>query len=283
MISEYQSRCGRAAVIVLTILCAYDHAAVAQEHPHSVALDAFLEKFDVISERGYIPTMRAGDTGVGYTLESLLELEENNFPRGDFMGMEIKAYRDTESEFNDQQKMNVFLKEPVWVDGYTSRERLQEYGYRDAEGRQAWYLSVTNKVNEAGLQLQVREHRDAVDILRHGQVIGSWATGVLGQRLTEKHSQSVFVAAAARGKGSEEEFWYRTVTWCCDPSIERFMKLVDSGDVILELRMHARSNGSVRNHGTAFRVKKHRLKYLFAVQEQMRPASHSPDKSNSVN
>jgi len=31
-----------------------------------------------ISERGYIPTLRPGDTGIGKSLESLLSIPENN-------------------------------------------------------------------------------------------------------------------------------------------------------------------------------------------------------------
>lgn len=259
------------AVSLVTTLKA-SHAQISTENDvDSVPLRKFLEKFDPISERGYIRTMRAGDSGIGYTLESLLEIEENNSPRGDFLGMEIKAYRDHETEFDDQGKMNIFLKEPQWTDGLTNRQRLQQYGYQDPNGRRAWYLSVTGKVNKSGLQLQVSDSRDALLLLRNDQVIGSWSMDVLETRLKEKHSESVFVAASVRGQGADEEFWYRTVTWCRDPSAARLMELVETGDVIVELRMHLRPDGSVRNHGTEFRVRKHKLQYLFRVQQRMRP------------
>ena len=257
------------------ILLAFATPLLAQDLPATDAqrevLDQFLIRFDRISDQGFVKTRRTGDTGVGYTLESLLELEENNSPRGDFLGMEVKAYRDSEDEFDDHEKMNLFLKEPEWSDGLKSAERVHQYGYRDLNGRQAWYLSVTGKVNDAGLQLQVNQQRDSLTILRHGQAIGSWSVDILQKRLTEKHSHSVFVAVETRGEGKDEEFRYRTVTWCRHPSAARLLGLVDSGDVIVELRMHLRDNGSVRNHGTAFRVRKHQLEHLFAMQERVRP------------
>ena len=171
----------------------------------------------------------------------------------------------------DHEKMNLFLKEPRWIDGLKSAERVHRYGYRDPNGRQAWYLSVTCKVNDAGLQLQVNEQRDSLTLLRHDQPIGNWSAETLQKRLTEKHAHSVFVAAETLGEGKDEEFRYRTVTWCRDASAARLLELVNNGDVIVELRMHLRPDGSVRNHGTAFRVRKHQLEYLFAMQEQVRP------------
>ena len=46
-----------------------------------------------------------------------------------------------------------------------------------------------------------------------------------------------------------------------------------SGDIIVELRMHLRPDGSARNHGTAFRCRKHKLQTLFREQTTVRPVS----------
>lgn len=236
-------------------------------------LQDFLVQFDKVSARGFVKTLRPGDTGVGYTLETLLEIPENNSPRGDFQGMEIKAYRDSETEFDDQDKMNLFLKEPEWLDGLSTAERIQQYGYKDPNGRQAWYLSVTSRGNDANLQLVVGERGDFLELHRNDLAIGRWPLEVLEQRLQEKHAHSVFIGAESRGKGADEEFWYKTVTWCQEPSAKRLLELAASGDIIVELRMHLRSDGSARNHGTAFRIRKHKLRTLFREQKTMRPVA----------
>ncbi len=266
-------------IICLFFILTSVHRVVGQQAPsavtrsHEAILQDFLVRFDKVSARGFVKTLRPGDTGVGYTLETLLEIPENNSPRGDFQGMEIKAYRDSEIEFDDQEKMNLFLKEPEWLDGLTTAERIQQYGYKDPNGRQAWYLSVTSRRNEANLQLVVTEQGDVLELHRNEQPIGRWSLEVLEQRLQEKHAHSVFVGAEARGKGADEEFWYRTVTWCQEPSAKRLLELAASGDIIVELRMHRRPDGSARNHGTAFRIRKHKLRTLFREQKTVRPVA----------
>lgn len=239
----------------------------------SPALTEFLKRFDPLERRGFVRTLRPGSTGIGYTLETLLKIEENNSPRGDLLGMEIKAYRDDEKEFDDHGKMNLFLKEPTWTDARKSAERIRDYGYVDSDGRQAWYQSVTNKVNDRGLQLRIDRSSQRLNLMRQELVIGYWRFDVLQQRLQEKLSEAVFVAAETRGSGRDEEFHYQTVTYCARPSGDKLLKLVDSGDVILELRMHVKPTGGARNHGTAFRVRKHRLVDLYEVHVKCRPES----------
>ena len=242
-----------------------------EQLPNSQALCEFLKRFDPLTSRGFVKTLRPGSTGIGYTLETLLKIEENNSPAGDLLGMEIKAYRDNESKFDDHEKMNLFLKEPEWLDDLKSADRIKNYGYVDNNGRQAWYQSVTAKANKSGLQLDVDHDNKRVQFLRHNKAIGRWTFDVLEKRLLEKHSEAVFVAAKTRGKGAKEEFHYRTVTYCASPSVEQLIKLIEDGDVILELRMHVKETGGARNHGTAFRVRKHRLIDLFQVQKLCRP------------
>ena len=43
-----------------------------------LTLDEFIRKFNEIKNMGWIRTHRAGNTGVGKTLEDLLGIDENN-------------------------------------------------------------------------------------------------------------------------------------------------------------------------------------------------------------
>ncbi len=85
------------------------------ERDSSAVVRKFLHRFDAITALGFVPTRRAGDTGVGHTLESLLGLSENNDPGGDFLGMEVKAWRLGAHGTNRRRPMNLFLKEPQWL------------------------------------------------------------------------------------------------------------------------------------------------------------------------
>ena len=210
-----------------------------------------------------MPTLRSGSTGIGYTLETMLDIEENNSPRGDFMGMELKAWRDDGSASERYEKMNLFLKEPKWIDGLKSKERVARYGYVDDNGRTALYSTVKIATNSHKLGFSIDEAESKLWLTYAGERVAWWGFDVLEKRLTEKHTETVFVSAEVRGKGKQEEFHYQQVLWCREPSVEEFLKLIKTGDAMLELRMHLKETGSVRNHGSCFRIRKDRLKDLF--------------------
>jgi len=50
----------------------------------------FAEKFRKIREMGYVPSLRNGPTGIGFTLETLLGIDENNDALPDIEGAELK-------------------------------------------------------------------------------------------------------------------------------------------------------------------------------------------------
>lgn len=239
--------------------------------PDSAARNCFLKRFDVIAAQGFVSTQRSGATGVGYTLESLLQIPENNSPRGDFMGMEIKAHRLTDQKTSPHRKVNLFLKEPAWTDDLTTAERIRRFGYTRASGHPAWYQSVTCRVNDRGLRLHVNRAQQRVELQRRGRMIGHWSFAVLQQRLREKLREVVFVGAEVRGTGADEQFHYTSVTWCRGPSLDGFLTVLEQGDVIVELRMHVKASGGGRNHGTAFRIRPQRLGDLYAVRMPCRP------------
>ncbi|QEG20816.1 MvaI/BcnI family restriction endonuclease [Mariniblastus fucicola] len=248
-----------------------DIASGTSEFDRSPAVDSFLEKFDMLSEQGFVPTLRRGSTGIGYTLETMLGIEENNSPGGDYMGMELKAFRDDDLTMNDSEKMNLFLKEPKWTDGLKSADRVRNYGYVDDNGRTALYSTVTIDMSSHKFAFEVEGDSSKVWLTFDGSRIAFWTREILAKRLKEKHTETVFVSAHSRGKGKAEEFHYYGVTWCREPSVDEFIKLLRKGDVMLELRMHLKESGAVRNHGSCFRIKQNRIRDLFRYAIQVRP------------
>ena len=58
-----------------------------------MTINEFAVKFKSIKRKGFVPSMRKGPTGIGYTLETLLNIDENNFSHPDIEGAELKAHR----------------------------------------------------------------------------------------------------------------------------------------------------------------------------------------------
>ena len=241
-----------------------------QSLPHSVALQKFLKEFDAIRKRGWIPSRRSGSTGVGYTLESMLQLEENNSPRGDYLGMELKAWRHDEWKSDNARRMNLFLKEPQWIKKESSAQRIHTFGYRDDNGRQALYSTVQARQNSHGFLLRIDQPGQRVFLTHEQTDIGFWTFETLGSRLQEKHSEAAFVSARSRHRENREEFLFDHVVYCAQPSISAFIDLIQQGKVVVELRMHVKTTGGARNHGTAFRIQHQCLPQLYSTTIQCR-------------
>ncbi|MDR1593690.1 MAG: MvaI/BcnI family restriction endonuclease, partial [Prevotellaceae bacterium] len=58
-----------------------------------MTIKEFTYKFKQIKELGFVSTLRKGPTGIGYTLETLLGINENNNAQPDIDGAELKAHR----------------------------------------------------------------------------------------------------------------------------------------------------------------------------------------------
>lgn len=187
------------------------------------------------------------------------------------MGMEHKAFRDDDLAMNDSEKMNLFLKEPKWIDGLKSADRIRKYGYTDPKGRLALYSTVTIRQSSHGFAFRIAEDGQRLWMQFEGDDVAYWTRAILEKRLLEKHSETVFVSAHARGTGKKEQFHYYGVTWCRDPAVDAFFQLIEEGAVMLELRMHLKETGAVRNHGSAFRIKQNRIPDLYRLTEQVRP------------
>ena len=74
-------------------------------------------------------THRKGDTGVGKTLEDLLDIKENNIPLPDIVGIaELKAYRKSALSM-----LTLFTLEPQPKGGARDRVLLDNFGYSKRE------------------------------------------------------------------------------------------------------------------------------------------------------
>jgi hypothetical protein len=72
-----------------------------------IGYNELIEKLKRIKEAGWIRTHRAGNTGVGKTLENLLGIRENNIPGPNAAMIELKAARK-----NASSMLTLFTKSP---------------------------------------------------------------------------------------------------------------------------------------------------------------------------
>lgn len=89
--------------------------------------------------------------------------------------------------------------------------------------------------------------------------------------MQEKHARAVFVSARSRSGVSGTQYSYEELVYCERPSIEQFIALVRSRDIVLEFTMSERENKVVRNHGYPWRLCHEQfLEHLFGMQIKLR-------------
>ncbi|GMT42336.1 MAG: hypothetical protein IEMM0002_0747 [bacterium] len=202
--------------------------------------------------KGFIPSKRKGSTGVGYTFECELGFKENNIPIPDAGGrVEFKASRKDSSS-----AITLFtFDRRVWKN---YRELVSKYGYYDkVKSRPSLYSSVKfGNPNSIGLFLTL-DHSGNYFIIKHtdGNEIGTWKISHIVSRLLSKLPILLFVLAERRKtKSGLEEFHYNKALLCSHPSDDNFLDAFKNGKAFIDIRMHLKSNGTTRNHGTAFRI-----------------------------
>ena len=95
-----------------------------------------VEKLKNVKEIGYVQTHRSGNTGIGKTLEDLLEIEENNIPGPNAALIELKSARK-----NTLSMLTLFTKSPQ--PSKVNTKLLKRFGYDSARGNKRKELHTT--------------------------------------------------------------------------------------------------------------------------------------------
>ncbi len=235
------------------------------------ALAELLQRFDGIRNK-WTDALREGDTGIGYTFETLLGIAENNLPTPDFRGIELKCKRVRTRGGPAIGKVNLFQQGPEWADkNQTSLERLRALGKPDAGGLYRCFSQVTTRANNLALRLDTTSEPDSITLRKLGIKVGHWTHGVLKKRLIEKHSRAAFILAEVRQSRSRTSFSYNELIYCEQPSMERFVELVGTDRLVFEFLMYEKDSQTVRNRGYPWRLlNEGLLDQLFSVRAKLR-------------
>jgi hypothetical protein len=227
----------------------------------AITLSQFKRKFAAIKKMGWIPSKRRSNTGVGYTLETLLGIEENNIALPDLGTVELKSCR-----LNSTSMVTLFtFNRKVWK--INPLQAVRKYGTRDAHGRLGLYFTMSPTPTSTGLFLHLEP--EAISV-RHisGEVIAEWSLEALAEQFIKKMPALVLVSALSEMRGDTEYFNYTSARLLEGTSTGILREQILAGNVLVDLRLHDRPT-SARNRGTAFRARKSKLPFLFSVSTEL--------------
>ena len=222
-------------------------------------LKTFKKRLKEIRNQGYIRTLRAGNTGVGHTLEQLLNLRENNIATPDLGGkIELKVQRKSATN-----RITLFTKSPHWL--VSPSKIISTYGYKNGKGRWALKITLTGKKEVSGLKLHFNQKTKAIQVInRDFKVLAFWNARELSKIFEMKLPKLIIVKAISRGLGKYEEFLYDEAYLLSGMNLNRFLGELQSETIVTEFRMHLKSEaGTIRDHGTGFRVAENKLDRIF--------------------
>lgn len=235
--------------------------------PQKPVVDELLGLLREVAKKGFVKTLRPGDTGVGMTLETLLGIAANSSQAPDFKGIELKAKRKGRAV----NRSSLFSQVPDWKLSPVGSAMglLRRRGY-ERDGRLQLYHELDAKrPNSLGLKLDVD---DASDWLRQVHVDGisgavthdvTWRMQALRDRLASKHAETFWVHATCRGRGEHEEFCYLEVEHTREPKVRNLEALIEAGVISMDYTLSKISETRARDHGYLFKIHPANLGALF--------------------
>jgi len=230
--------------------------------------DTFVERLKSINEMGYVESHRSGDTGIGKTLEDLLEISENNIAGPDFAVYELKSARK-----NSSSMLTLFTKAPLPKGA--NRNLLNAFGYRQRKVSCDYeQLSLTGEeTNESNIPINEKELHVTVDSLKPNcvglilkitdariyidtdkRVEAYYDNEVLKESFEKKYHKLIYVLADNKKERRKEYFWFNEAYLLDGFGFKRFSKLVKQGLLKVDIRIGHYQNGRLHDHGTGFRI-----------------------------
>ncbi len=230
-------------------------------------LNEIINKLKEIENRGFIPSLRRGSTGIGYTFETLFGLQENNIPIPDVGGrVEIKTIR------RDSQSLITLFTFNRGVWHLKQKDFIQKYGYIDEKGRYALKNTLFyGKPIPQGISLNIDEDKNIIYLVdvNTGEILATWDVYVMVGKFMVKLSRLLIVIADRKVEQGKEYFHYNEAYLLTDPSPHNFLRAFKDSFIGIDIRMHLKESGAVRNRGTAFRIREKHLTELYENKRRL--------------
>lgn len=220
-----------------------------------------------LKELGYLKSIRRGPTGIGHLIETELGIDETNLAIPDIGGrIEIKA---TRKNINSLITLFTFNR-GVWR--IKQSDLISKFGYLDSEKRLSLYTTINSSgPNSQGFFIEVDVNKNLV-ILRNSNFSSSlaeWSTYVIAGKFMTKLDRLLLILAESKIVNDFEYFWFNEAYLLEHPSPEKFLNAFLKNELFIDIRMHIKNNGGVRNHGTGFRINEKNLVDLYEKKRKI--------------
>lgn len=243
--------------------------------------DLIIERFREIEKLGFVPSNRSNNTGIGKTFEDYIGVVENNIDEPDLYGFEIKSHRELATSY-----VTLFTKAPVFPTRANTylKDRYGEPYPNDAVLKKLHVSMFATKYTLAYDKynfklINDRENsvvRIAIFNPTNNQLIDNgvgYTYDCLEEILKKKLKNLFYVSAQTKIIETKEYFHFNKAEIFTNPSLKKFLKLIDDGMIMYDIRIGSygsgRNYGKAHDHGSGFRILERNIHLLFENHEKI--------------
>ncbi len=238
--------------------------------------ELIVERFLQVRNLGFVKSRRKNNTGIGKTFEDYIGVVENNIDEPDLFGYEIKSHREETASY-----ITLFTKSPNFPSRANSYLK-DRFGvpYDDNPALKKLHTSMfASRFNTFGSGLSFRLVNDRMrgivkigvyDVVSKELIDDSvgYTYDCLEKVLKKKLKDLFYVTAERKFIDEDEYFFFSKAEIYSNPSIDKFLELLDRGLIMFDIRIGSyksgRNVGKAHDHGSGFRILESNLRLLFS-------------------
>lgn len=245
--------------------------------------EMIIEAFKEVKAKGWIPSNRSNNTGIGKTFEDYIGVKENNDKAPDLYGFEIKAHRAESSSYVTLftkspsfpiKGANAYLKDKFgeFYPNSTTMKKLHTSIFADHYNTYLDKYSFKLIHNPEEMKIYIGVYSlETKELLDSTVYYTYWH---IEKALKEKLHNLFFVKADRRFEiDGSESFKFVEAEIYTNPSLAIFLKMLDKGEIMYDIRMGAYSSGKnigkPHDHGSGFRIKEYNIEKLYQTVEKI--------------
>jgi hypothetical protein len=230
-------------------------------------LEDLIKQLNLIKNRGYIKTHRPHDTGIGKTLEDLLNIQENNFRLPDVGDLELKAKR-----LDSDSMLTLATKSPL--PRGVNKILFNNYKYVDEFGEYNLHSTIYgSKPNSIGFRILCQP--DKIILANPLNIEVYWPISIFDDVLKAKSNKILLVFANTKGerKTATEEFHFVEAYLLSGLNKNKFVNAIVNDRLKVDIRIgvfrSGKFKGRYHDHGTGLRMIKKDFLSLFDNYAQL--------------
>lgn len=243
--------------------------------------DLIIARFRDVEKLGFVPSNRSHNTGIGKTFEDYIGVVENNIDEPDLFGFEVKSHRELATSYvtlftkapSFPKRANAYLRDrygmPYPDNAELKKLHISMFASKYSMAYEKYNFRLINERDNAVIRIGVF---DPADNRLIDQSVG-YTYESLDKILKRKLKNLFYVNAETTLIDMKEYFHFNRAEIFTDPTLQRFLKLIDDGVIMYDIRIGSyrsgRNYGKAHDHGSGFRILERNIHLLFEKHESI--------------